>query len=95
MQKLVKFSEWQDMSGNWHVAYTDSFKENINNFVIPARVMEMSLDKYYKWVIDNFDPIIHTYNNKGLIIFSWTDYSKAHSLLLKLNREARNKNFLI
>ena len=95
MKKLIVFSEWQDHNGYWHVGYTGSFKAGQNNFVLPARVLGKRLDEYYQWVIDEFDPIIQTYTDNGLIVFGWRNYSKAHSLLLLLNKEARKKNFLI
>lgn len=91
---LVEFTEYQDHSG-WHVGYFKSFKAGRDNFVIPARVMGMRLDEYYQWVIDNFQPNIQTHNDKGLIIFYWTDYNKMHKLTLLLNREARKKNFSV
>lgn len=92
---LVEFTEYQDYRGQWHVGYFKSFSINVDNFVLPARVMGKRLDEYYQWVIDNFQPNIQTYNNKGLIIFGWTNYGKMHNLTLLLNREARKKNFSI
>ena len=54
MKTLVKFTEYQDTTGEWHVGYFGSFKAGMDNFVLPARAMQMPLDEYYKWVIDNF-----------------------------------------
>lgn len=95
MGTLVKFTEFQSVTGKWHIGYFGSFKAGMDNFVLPARAMQMRLDKYYEWVIENFDPIIQTHNDKGFISFCWTDYSKAHKLLLELNRAARRTNLTI
>ena len=95
MSKLVEFGEYQDSVGRWHVGYFKQFSAGVDNFVLPARALGMTLDNYYKYVIDNFQPTIITHNDKGLVIFGWTDYSKAHSLVLLLNRNARKKNLTI
>lgn len=95
MNTLVQFSDYQTATGYWQVGYYKSFKAGRDNFVLPARAMGMRLDEYYQWVIDNFDPIIRTHNDKGLIVFGWTNYNKAHKLTLLLNKEARKRNLYL
>ena len=92
---VVQFTEYQDNNGYWHLGYFKDFKAGRDNFVLPARAMKMRLDEYYQWVIDNFEPKIQTYNDKGLIVFCWTDYGKMHKLTLLLNKEARKRGLVI
>ena len=93
---LVEFSEYQSGSGKWwHVGYFKKFRMGMDNFVLPARALGMSLDEYYKWVIENYTPDKIYHNDKGLVVFAWSNYSKAHSLVLYLNKAARKNNLTI
>ena len=92
---LVQFSEYQDGTGKWHVGYFKQFRAEIDNFVLPARAMQMPLNEYYAWVICNHKPDHICHNDKGLVIFSWSNYAKAHNLVLLLNKAARKNNLTI
>ena len=91
----VEFGEYQDNSGYWHVGYFKQFKADVDNFVLPARAMGLSLDKYYKFIIDEFKPDIITPMKNGLVIFKWKNYSSSHKLMLLLNRNSRKNNLTI
>ena len=92
---LVQFSEYQDGSGKWHVGYFKQFRAGMDNFVLPARALGLPLNEYYAFVICNYNPDKIYYNNRGLVIFSWSNYAKAHSLVLYLNKAARKNNLTI
>lgn len=91
----VEFSEYQDGLGNWHVGFFKKFQARIDNFVLPARALGLPLNEYYEFVIRDYKPDGIYHNDRGLVVFTWTNYAKAHNLVLYLNKAARKNNLTI
>lgn len=91
----VEFSEYQDSSGQWHIGFFKKFQAGIDNFVLPARALGLSLNEYYAFVICNYKPDNVYHNDRGLVIFTWSNYAKAHNLVLYLNKASRKNNLTI
>lgn len=52
---IVQFKEWKSSLG-WTCAPVDSFSPNIDNWILPARALNISFDQYVNKVITDFKP---------------------------------------
>lgn len=93
-------TEYQDYLGRWHVANFDHVGQNSTAWYLPARVLGMSISDYVNMLLNEYHviPIKWAEYDNGfdpVFFFRWPDYKTAHSFLLRVNREARKKNFCI
>lgn len=91
--RLYHASSFQSPTGRWHVGDFTAVGKMSNAWWLPARMMEMSLTDYVLFLIDNKASHI-TFDGKTLL-FSFDNYADAHAWELRLNKEARNRNFKV
>lgn len=99
MKKLFKMDEFESPTG-WHVSAFNCVGPNQNYWFWPARVLGISVPEFVHLLIKEYHiiPISYTIYDNGwqpLFLWHWPNYQTAHSFLLRINREARNKHFYV
>ena len=61
MKKLFRMEEWQSPGGMWHCAHTGSFPQDVDLWIIPARLLGLPLDEYIMYIKENYK--IRVYDN--------------------------------
>lgn len=96
--KVYKLTEWQDASGVWRVAHTDTMKYNC--WWILPHALGKSYEEYFQMLKEKYHAshfMFYTYNDKrnSLFTFGFDSYKDAHNYLLDMNKEFRHKNWTI
>lgn len=94
---LYRLEEWQSASGRyWHCEHTSSFPKGVQKWVVPARLLNMPVDKFIEWLFKNYKPDMF-YHNKDCSFCSWGWKSQTQMRKYKnyINKIAREKNFQI
>ena len=96
--KVYKLNEWQDASGIWRVAHTDTMKYNCW-WMIP-QALGISYEDYIQMLKEQYHAShfsFVTYEDKrnSLLIFGFDNYKDAHNYLLTMNRVFRKLNWTI
>ncbi len=93
---ILKYSEWQSPTGKWYCNDVEDLAGISGLWWVPARMLEMELDEYIKWLIKEYQPDDIKFTGK-VLLFSWSKehYSKCHSFVLYINKIARSKRFYI
>lgn len=87
---------WQSTGGNWYVAYTKSFSKNRDNWLIPARAMNMPPADWLEWLISNFHPDnVHIREDGKFVSFYWKKQNDANNYKLYINKILRAKKFYL
>ncbi len=96
MATLYRLEEWQGGSGVWLCEHTSSYPEGVQKWVLPARLLDMTVDKFLEWLIDTYKPD-HIYHNEdcSFVGWGWSDQSAMRAYKNYINKIARQKNFLI
>lgn len=93
---LYRLEEWQGASGVWYCEHTSSFPANVEKWVIPARVLNMSVDDFLRMLIKDFKPDVITVKKDGSFVsWGWSKQSEMRKFKNFINSEARKKNFQI
>ena len=93
---LYRLEEWQGASGIWYCEHTSSFPANVEKWVIPARVLNMSVDDFLRMLIKDFKPDVITIKKDGSFVsWGWSKQSEMRKFKNFINSEARKKNFQI
>ena len=96
MATLYRLEEWQGGSGVWLCEHTSSYPEGVQKWVLPARLLDMTVDKFLEWLIDTYKPD-HIYHNEdcSFVGWGWSDQEQMRKYKNTINKIARQKNFLI
>ena len=86
--------EWESVSG-WHCGCVKDLAHDSNAWYLPARILNLAPADYIKYMIDNFNPIVHTNKDKCLIFFSWEKQADMRKFKNFINKKARECNFQI
>ena len=93
---LYRLEEWQGASGVWYCEHTSSFPANVEKWVIPARVLNMSVDDFLRMLIKDFKPDVITVKEDGSFVsWGWSKQSEMRKFKNFINSEARKKKFQI
>ena len=96
MAALYRLEEWQGGSGIWYCEHISSYPKGVQKWVCPARILDMTVDKFLQWLINTYKPdFIH--HNKDYTFCSWGWQSQEMMRKYKnyINKKAREKNFMI
>ena len=96
MAKLLRYEEWQGISGDWYCNDTSDLSHGSGYWWLPARMMKLSPAQYIQWVIDNFHPdtISHS-EDCSYVGFSWKNQNEMRRYKNKINALARQEKFMI
>ena len=100
MSRIFKASEWSCVNGQWNVGDVSDLAHDSNAWWLPARFLGISLEEWVTKLINEFHATVTNFfpnsnNGKSLLLFHFKNYKDAHSYMLWLNRQARNKNWTI
>lgn len=98
IKTVLKIKEWQSAAGYWYAADTDKFSPW---WIIP-KMLGLSLSDYITLLVDKYHADISRFVDYGsedkrnsLLVFTFDNYTDAHRFVLDVNRNARQKNFMI
>ena len=93
---LYRLEEWQGASGVWYCEHTSSFPANVEKWVIPARVLNMSVDDFLRMLIKDFKPDVITVKEDGSFAsWGWSKQSEMRKFKNWMNAKSRAVNFQI
>ena len=93
---LYKCTEWQSASGIWYCEHTDSFPKDVQKWVVPARILGVSVDEFLKLLIEKFKPDHIYYSADGSFVsWGWSKQSEMRKFKNWINAESRRKNYQI
>jgi len=92
---LYQEKVWSSATGTyWYSAYTDSFVHD--NWILPARILNMELDKYLLFVINKFDGIITAARSDGSFVgIGFKTETAAKKWRTYINSVAKRRNFQV
>ena len=93
-KQLLKYTDWTSPSGFTYCNDVSDLTSVRSLWYTPARMLGITPAEYVKLLVERFRPDILKFGNNELI-YGWKDYSKAHTFVLWINREARNRNFIV
>ena len=96
MAMLYRLEEWQGESGRWYCEHISSSPEGVQKWVLPARLLDMTVDKFLQWLMDTYKPD-HFFRTEdcSFVGWSWSDQEQMRKYKNAMNKIARQKNFLI
>lgn len=93
---LYRLEEWQGASGVWYCEHTRSFPANVEKWVVPARVLNMSVDDFLRMLIKDFKPDVITVKKDGSFVsWGWSKQSEMRKFKNWMNAKSRAINFQI
>lgn len=96
MAHLLRYSEWQSASGNWHCNDVEDLGHGSGYWWHPARMLGMTPAAYVKMVIEDFKPdeIRHS-QDCSYVGWSWQSQAQMKKFKNWINAEARKRNFMV
>lgn len=96
MPTLLRYEPWDDGFGNYHVNDCTDLSSIRGLWWVPARMLGISPAEYVELLITRFkvDKIKYI-QEADVLIYSWNSLQKARDFKNWLNKEARNRNFMI
>ena len=74
---LFHLDEWQSTGTKiWYCEHTGSYPKNVQKWVVPARILGLSVDDFLKMLIKKFKPDHISYRKDGSFV-SWGWNSQA------------------
>ena len=96
MSHLYKSIEWQDATGNWLVNDTTSMTSIAIKWWVPMRMFNLTPEDYIHLLKDKFHVNYMKYvKDADLLIFSFATQEAARKYKNWINKEARNRNYII
>ena len=96
MKHLLKFTEWQSITGKWHTGDVSSLGDKSNAWWHVPRMLDIPLTDYILLLRDKFNAYNFEYfSSSDLLLWDWKSYEDCHKFTLFVNREARKRNFLV
>jgi hypothetical protein len=91
---LYHCEEWQGASGYWYCEHTSSFPRNVQKWVVPARILEMTPADFLKFLMENFKPdkIIHN-EDYSFVGWGWNSQAQMRKYKNFINQKARERGF--
>ena len=96
MSHLYKSTEWQDATGNWLVNDTTSMTSIAIKWWVPMRMLNLTPEDYIRLLKDKFHVNYMKYvKDADLLIFSFATQEDERKNKNWINKEARNRNYII
>ena len=94
---LFHLDEWQSTGTKiWYCEHTSSYPQGVQKWVVPARILGLSVDDFLKMLIKDFKPDVITVKEDGSFVsWGWSKQSEMRKFKNFINSEARKKNFQI
>ena len=96
MAHLYKTVDWQGASGKWYCNDVSDLAGVSGKWWVPARMLGLSLPDYILMLKEKFNATIVKYNPEtNYLHFYWEKYSDCHKYVLYINKESRNRKFMV
>ena len=96
MSHVYRCTEWQDATGNWLVNDTTSMTSIAVKWWVPVRMLNLTPEDYIRLLKDKFHVNYMKYvKDADLLIFSFDTQEAARKYKNWINKEARNRNYII
>lgn len=96
MSHVYRCVEWQDATGNWLVNDITSMTSIAVKWWVPMRMLNLTPEDYIRLLKDKFHVNYMKYvKDADLLIFSFTTQEAARKYKNWINKEARNRNYII
>ena len=94
---LFHLDEWQSTGTKiWYCEHTSSYPQGVQKWVVPARILGLSVDDFLRMLIKDFKPDVITVKEDGSFVsWGWSKQSEMRKFKNFINSEARKKNFQI
>ena len=94
---LYHLDEWQSTGTKiWYCEHTSSYPQGVQKWVVPARILGLSVDDFLRMLIKDFKPDVITVKKDGSFVsWGWSKQSEMRKFKNFINSEARKKNFQI
>ncbi len=92
---LYQMVEWETPDHVWKCNCVDHLGTDGGHWTHPARILNMPLDAYVKWVIDTYHPQVWHNSDCSLVFFSWKDRTKMRAFKNYINKVSRSRNYQI
>ena len=94
---LFHLDEWQSTGTKiWYCEHTSSYPRGVQKWVVPARILGLSIDDFLRMLIKDFKPDVITVKKDGSFVsWGWSKQSEMRKFKNFINSEARKKNFQI
>lgn len=94
--RLYHCTEWQDATGQWLVNDTTSMTSIAASWWCPMRMLGLSVEEYFYLLTKTYHAIVHSYHPEtNVLIFSFSSQQEAKAFKNFLNKQAKEKNFLV
>ena len=96
MSHLLKFTEWQDVLGNWHCNDTSDLGHGSGYWWNIPRMLDIELTEYILLLKDTFHATNFSYSiEHNVLLWKWENYQYCHNFTLFVNKEAKKRKFFI
>ena len=96
MSHLLKYSEWQNATGDWLSGDVSKLAEGSNFWWHVPRMLQISLTDYVLLLKDKFHAKnLKYYKDVNLLVWNWDNYKDCHDFTLFVNRESRKRKFFV
>ena len=96
MGHQLKYTEWQSASGKWYCNDTADLSGVSGKWWVPARMLNMTLTDYILMLRNDYNANIIKYSEStDYLHFNWDKQVDCHKFVLFINREARNRKFMV
>lgn len=94
---LFHLDEWQSTGTKiWYCEHTSSYPQGVQKWVIPARVLNMSVDDFLRMLIKDFKPDVITVKKDGSFVsWGWKSLTAMRKYKNWMNAQSRAVNFQI
>lgn len=93
---LYRCEEWKSTTNVWHCEHTASFPRDVQKWIVPARILQVTPADFIQLLIDEFEPD-KIYHNEdcSFVGWGWTSQAKMRKYKNWINQKARECNFQI
>ena len=94
---LFHLDEWQSTGTKiWYCEHTSSYPQGVQKWVVPARILGLSVDDFLRMLIKDFKPDVITVKKDGSFVsWGWSKQSEMRKFKNWMNAKSRAINFQI
>lgn len=93
---LYRLEEWRGSSGIWYCEHIASYPKDVEKWVIPARLLNMSVDEFLRMLIEEFKPDhIHAKADGSFVSWGWSSQAAMRKYKNWMNAQSRKVNYQI
>lgn len=96
MKHILKYVEWQGLSGDWYCNDTTDLNGIGSLWNTPAIMLGISAYDFVKLLLEKFKPTKVVYDKEwNVLVYSWKSQADMRKYKNWINAEARKRNFYV